>query len=237
MRKDIFQRQSEIVDWINKNQSKAYICVQLNCKSETLNSALKKMRIEYKGNKGGRGIKGKYKRSVYEYLTRNGLFIQTSYLKKKLFKEGVKEKRCEKCQRVKWLKGNIPLEIHHKDGDRNNNELDNLEILCPNCHSLTDNNAGRGTIMFKEKQRKERFSIKKKERKKRVKKIYFCSCGSIKLRHSKKCIHCWNRDTNRRKVDNRPSKDVLIKEIESNGFSATGRKYGVSDNAIRKWIK
>jgi hypothetical protein len=41
----------------------------------------------------------------------------------------------------------------------------------------------------------------------------------------------------KRKVDKRPSYDILIKEIEEMGYSATGRKYGVSDNCIRKWIK
>jgi len=36
---------------------------------------------------------------------------------------------------------------------------------------------------------------------------------------------------------NRPSKDVLLNEVKENGYSAIGRKYGVSDNAIRKWLK
>ena len=39
----------------------------------------------------------------------------------------------------KWLGEPIPLELHHKDGDPFNNELDNLSILCPNCHAFTDN--------------------------------------------------------------------------------------------------
>lgn len=54
----------------------------------------------------------------------------------------VKKKNNEKCQKCGWNEENIytnkiPLEIHHKDGDWKNNKEDNLELLCPNCHSLT----------------------------------------------------------------------------------------------------
>lgn len=53
------------------------------------------------------------------------------------------EKAHNKCQRCGWSEqnpttGEIPLDIHHKDGDFTNNKEENLEVLCPNCHSLTD---------------------------------------------------------------------------------------------------
>ena len=63
-------------------------------------------------------------------------------LKKRLLAEGVKKHRCENCNRTKWLDSPIPLELHHIDGDRTNNTLQNIELLCPNCHSLTDNYRG-----------------------------------------------------------------------------------------------
>lgn len=47
--------------------------------------------------------------------------------------------KCQKCNLETWLENPIPLEIHHTDGDRTNNNLENLELLCCNCHSLTDN--------------------------------------------------------------------------------------------------
>ena len=47
--------------------------------------------------------------------------------------------RCECCKLENWLNNLIPLELHHKDGDRTNNQLDNLELLCLNCHYQTDN--------------------------------------------------------------------------------------------------
>jgi hypothetical protein len=50
---------------------------------------------------------------------------------------------CENCKQDEWMGGPIPLEVHHKDGDSLNNEMDNLSLLCPNCHALTDNYKGR----------------------------------------------------------------------------------------------
>ena len=51
--------------------------------------------------------------------------------------------KCEKCGNVEWLNQPIVLEVHHKDGDHLNNVLENLELLCPNCHSLTENWRGK----------------------------------------------------------------------------------------------
>lgn len=51
--------------------------------------------------------------------------------------------KCECCKLSEWLEEQIPLEIHHLDGDHLNNELENLQLLCPNCHAQTDNYKGR----------------------------------------------------------------------------------------------
>lgn len=52
-------------------------------------------------------------------------------------------RKCEKCGLEKWGNQPIPLEIHHIDGDHLNNVLDNLQILCCNCHALTNNFRGK----------------------------------------------------------------------------------------------
>lgn len=59
-------------------------------------------------------------------------------IRQALFKRGIKEKKCERCGLDKWLGKEIPVEIHHKDGDKLNNVISNLEVLCPNCHYFTD---------------------------------------------------------------------------------------------------
>ena len=69
---------------------------------------------------------------------------QTSKIKKKLLKEGIKKYECECCHNTIWNGEPIVLEVHHKDGDRTNNSIDNLQLLCPNCHAMTDNWRGRG---------------------------------------------------------------------------------------------
>lgn len=46
--------------------------------------------------------------------------------------------KCECCGLSEWLNQPIALEVHHKDGNNQNNDVNNLELLCPNCHAQTD---------------------------------------------------------------------------------------------------
>jgi 5-methylcytosine-specific restriction endonuclease McrA len=64
-------------------------------------------------------------------------------VKQRLFKAGIKTRRCESCGLTKWNGGVIPLALHHANGNRNDNRLENLQILCANCHGQTDTWAGR----------------------------------------------------------------------------------------------
>lgn len=69
--------------------------------------------------------------------------ISGSTIKKTLFREKLKEEKCECCGNTEWMGKKIPLEVHHKDGNRFNNNIENLEILCPNCHAQTENYRGK----------------------------------------------------------------------------------------------
>mgnify|MGYP001176989790 CR=1 FL=1 len=82
------------------------------------------------------------KREIQEYLS-NEKTIQSYKLKNRLLKEGLLEHKCNKCKLTAWLDKPIPLELHHKDGNHLNNNLDNLELLCPNCHALTETYRGK----------------------------------------------------------------------------------------------
>lgn len=91
---------------------------------------------------------------------------------------------------------------------------------------------------FRRKTKKNILKItKKKERKakQKVDKYDLCSCGNKKLKKSEQCIDCSRKS--QRKVKERPSYEQLITDIEETNYLAVGRKYGVSDNSIRKWIK
>ena len=143
MRNDILERKQEILQWISENQPKAYMCRELKCKPETLNSYLKKMNIDYEGNQSGKGFtKQKSKWTLEEYL-QNSADIQTNKVRTKLLEEGIKEHRCECCGLTEWLGEPIPLELHHIDGNRTNNVLENYQLLCPNCHAFTDSYRGK----------------------------------------------------------------------------------------------
>lgn len=83
-------------------------------------------------------------------LPSNEFFVKEKLIKssdviKKLIALGLKEYRCEnpECGISEWHGKEIRLQLHHKDGDHFNNELDNLMLLCPNCHSQTDTFAGK----------------------------------------------------------------------------------------------
>ena len=67
-----------------------------------------------------------------------------THLKQRLFAEGLKHNRCELCGLTQWLGEPLSMALHHVNGDGKDNRLENLQLLCPNCHSQTDNFSGRG---------------------------------------------------------------------------------------------
>ena len=73
---------------------------------------------------------------VEEYIKSN--CVKSSILKEKLIKENYKENKCEKCGLSEWFGIKLVLELHHEDGNHYNNSIDNLKILCPNCHSIQE---------------------------------------------------------------------------------------------------
>lgn len=141
-RNDISEKAPQIKQWISEHRSKAFICRQLHCKPTTLDSYLAKLGIVYKGNQGGRGRKSCQRKPAVSYLYK-GSIVNAHDLRLKLIRDGIKAAKCESCHLKTWFNGSIPLELHHIDGDRFDNRLENLQILCPNCHALTDNHAGK----------------------------------------------------------------------------------------------
>ena len=132
--------------------SSSYAEVLLNCgltannnNYNTLNRAISKYGLDLGAIKQNR--KNAQSRKQTKYTEDNiGELITLGLVKKRpsellniIVKYGIKEYKCECCGVVEWQNKHIRLELHHKDGDRLNNCLSNLEILCPNCHSQTDN--------------------------------------------------------------------------------------------------
>lgn len=95
---------------------------------------------------GLRGI-GKPRLSLDQILCK-GSSYQSYKLKKRLFAAGLKPLYCEHCAWAeKTSDGHLPLELDHINGDRYDNRLENLRVLCPNCHSLTPTHRGRKRVL------------------------------------------------------------------------------------------
>ncbi len=82
------------------------------------------------------------KKSCAEYLVA-GSKIKPAKLRQRLTREGLKEERCEWCGLSEWMGKPIPLELDHINGVNDDNTLNNLRVLCCNCHALTDTYCGR----------------------------------------------------------------------------------------------
>lgn len=98
----------------------------------------------YVTNKPGTGkSKNKPKIPLQEILEGKYPEFQTNKLRIRLLEEGVFTAVCSSCTLQEWLGNQIPLELDHIDGNSRNHKLDNLRLLCPNCHALTPTYRGR----------------------------------------------------------------------------------------------
>lgn len=115
---------------------------------QQINFYIKKNKIDIKhftGKAWNKGLKGRYIPIIPLSLRMTSNSQYQSYkLKNRLFKEGLKIKECEECGWKKVSKdGRLPLELDHINGNKHDNRLENLRILCPNCHSLKPTHRGR----------------------------------------------------------------------------------------------
>jgi hypothetical protein len=153
-----------------------------------------------------------------------GSTYQRRSVKRRLFAEGIKQRQCELCgQSELWRGRRMALVLDHANGVWNDNRLENLRILCPNCNATLDTHCGRKnrrTVVdrpcaycgepFRPKYNKQRF----------------CSrpCG---VHHNAPAL----------RLVERPPYEQLLAELAASSYLAVGRKYGVSDNATRKWVR
>ena len=161
------------------------------------------------------------KKPLSEVAVENSTYSR-SCLKIRLLKDLKWEYKCKECgQGNMWNGRKLTLELDHINGINNDHRLENLRFLCPNCHSTMPTNKGSNV-----------------KRKKQIKKIYKCTdCKKQINRGSTRCKSCASIKLNKRKIKNRPSLETLLKDLENLPYTKVGKKYGVSDNCIRKWIK
>lgn len=117
----------------------------MKCLAEELNLDISHM----KGQGWNRGLKMAAHRKwgnkspLSEILVKGRHYANTNVLKRRLIAEGLKEHKCEGCGNTQWRGRPIPIQLEHVNGDRSDNRIENLKILCPNCHAQTDTYCGK----------------------------------------------------------------------------------------------
>ena len=155
-------------------------------------------------------------KTLEEILVENSTYNR-GHLKNRLYKENIKERYCELCnQGEEWNGKKMSLILDHVNGISDDNRLINLRIVCPNCNATLETHC-KGNRIIKDIEYKNK-----------------CNCGKEKWKTSKQCEEC--SYIKQRKVE-RPTLEQILKDIEETNYVLTGKKYGVSDNSIRKWIK
>lgn len=125
-------KREDIIRWMSENRSFSYIYSQLRIARDTIREYIKKINPDYKGNQGSKGFKQPKRKTTLEII--NSPSINNSRKRIRLIEDGLKENRCECCGLTEWMGKPIPLELHHKDFNHYNNDLDNLMIVCANCN-------------------------------------------------------------------------------------------------------
>lgn len=202
------------------------IGVKLQAESyKTLRNVLDFYKINYchiKDNRKHRGFGKLSLEKFYSELKTDSILSQT-ILKSKIIKLDLIKYQCEKCTNTgNWCNEKLNLHLDHKNGINNDNRLDNLRFLCPNCHSQTDTYC---------KQKNTKFGK-------------CVHCNKLCNQHYKRCNNCKKIKTqaeidskfNLRRVI-RPSKEELAKLLWEKPTSTISKIYNVSDTTISKWAK
>lgn len=202
-------------------------------------------------------LSGIYNPYISSYDLKNRL-LKFGYLDNKCNECGISDT---------WNNRQLKLHLDHIDGNTRNNKKENIRLLCPNCHSQTDTYTGKNKLIKNKANYNELKSIVEDYTPHTVSELCkLMGITSSKPNYIKlnkelvtqridtiiqlKCLNCDRHITNKSKSGycnkcshilqyktEHPSKQKLIEELNKSNLYALGKKYGVSDNAIRKWMK
>jgi hypothetical protein len=175
-----------------------------------------------------RGSGVQRRRPLEEILVERSGFAR-NHLKERLYEVGLKQPICELCgQGEEWRGRRMGMILDHINGVSDDHRLENLRIVCPNCAATLDTHCARGRRITREKRDCVRCGAA------------FPPKSATQRYCSRDCGTRWDRKgvprPGARRVE-RPPYPQLLREIRALGYCGTARRYGVSDNAIRKWIR
>jgi 5-methylcytosine-specific restriction endonuclease McrA len=179
------------------------------------------------------GPKGK-RQDLDAILVKDSTYKYTTALKKRLVRAGLLEYRCYLCGIHEWENKELTLEMDHANGDRNDNRIDNLRLLCPNCHSQTPTHGSKNGRYRINDKLKRAITAGRRKQKYKTNKCVDCQKGISY--GATQCKSCYGKDREQTKIS-WPPVEELFKRVRDEGYSAVARDLGVSDNAVRKRIK
>ena len=161
-------------------------------------------------------------RKLLKSKSHDQIFCQNNmdrkYIKSVIIKYNLIEYKCEQCHIHEWLGTRLSLHLDHKNGINNDNRLENLRFLCPNCHSLTDTYCGKSLTGINRKL-----------------KTRCQDCNQEIYRNSSRCKSCVAK--NRKTKILWPNIDDLNLLISELGYTGAAKRLGVSANGIKKRIR
>lgn len=137
-----------VIEACKTEPTMAKACAKLGLYFSTFKRNAVRLKV-YEPNQAGKGITRKTARTaipLQEIIDGKHSYYKTHYLKLRLYKDGIKKNECEVCGLNEWQGKIIQCHLDHIDGNRFNHCLENLRIICPNCHSQTDSFAGKNAV-------------------------------------------------------------------------------------------
>lgn len=183
----------------------------------------------------GNNLPQNSKRPLEEILV-EGSNYGTNRLKQRLIDEGLKDPICESdnCLIPDELKHLAPFTLDHINGVNNDHRLENLRILCYNCHAMTDTWCGRNRRRNNPSVHPDNIKVRPKKDREQKQCI---DCDSLIDMRATRCReHASMQRRGVLQID-WPPIEIMVESVQEKGYLAYSKELGVSDNGIRKYFK